>query len=209
MNFELLNYSPKGLVLDSALFYLNGGKNVENHLADQWMSRPQQVQWIKAKTDWLESYHEHIKSKTAARANSLIRAHGKMLDEGVLHEMFYAKDEDFDPLVAARQLNDYEVAILNDLKNHPQAHLAYDYGINLALCTEQERVKGYDLDHRMHMGMLFNKHLLKKQAPKQFVLNERGKLTLEAANELAKKEIEEWEMWRGMPSLYHLNDLEI
>ncbi len=132
----------------------------------------------------------------------------------VIPDCFYESDETFDAEKCARMINDYEVEILSDLKDNPQAKLKLS-GRCMELIQDSRVLKQYDVDFVHGFKWLIARELVKVEkmlGDRSMILSAvlpRADKIVIIAKKLQQQDVEEWELWRDMPSLYRCNDVDI
>lgn len=172
------------------------------------MSKVQMQAWIKHKEDQLEIVkHKYVKTLERKREERMQSFSDGSIDTPI-HEVFQAEGE-FDAELGGRLLNDYEVGFLKDLHEHAGSQLVFSH-LKLSLELPTGPIKTYEKDYLEQFLIFRVKGLVTlisfEKAKFVYVLSERGRSAYQVASLLSEKEVEEWQAWRDMPSLYQLND---
>lgn len=185
------------------------------------MTDKQFKEWFNFKKDSWLIYQQACAARKYVDAAENYEKMKSEIEEAPLHSVFFADDAEYDPKRAAQLINDYEVELLNDLSENPQALIVWG-SLSLELRTSLGPVKSYDREYYLHFSMLVAKALVElttgqeKEAVnkggksatslQRYKLNARGAQTLAIAKELAQKQVEEWESLHGYPSLYRIEE---
>lgn len=131
----------------------------------------------------------------------------------IVADCFFEPDETFDVEKAARMMSDYEISILSDLVDDGECRIRITFGIPVELVKNKMVIKKYDSDHGLALNWLVARNLILLDEEidlniKTFKLvMPRSALILEAARKISNQDIEDLELWTGMPSLYRCNDI--
>lgn len=132
----------------------------------------------------------------------------------IVPDCFFESDETFDVEKCARMLNDYEVEILSDFVANPETKAHFSVK-GMELVKDSTIIKRYDAQFIHGFKWLIARGLLKteRQVGKGcsilVPLMPRCAKLAEVAKKLQQTDVDEWELWRGMPSLYRCNNIEI
>jgi hypothetical protein len=131
----------------------------------------------------------------------------------IVSDFFFEPDETFDAQKAARMMSDYEISLLADLIEDSECYIRITQGNLIELVKNEVVIKTYDSDHSLAFSWLTARNLVLvkeeiglKTKTFKFVMPRSG-LILEAARKISDQDIENLELWTGMPSLYRCNDI--
>jgi hypothetical protein len=176
------------------------------------MNKQQQEEWYQLKKDyWSQYQRDCLVSKIMQSYDQVQVAKKKMVETG-LHPVFSVSNEEFNAVHAARLISDYEIEILNDLSTNPQSYLQWNK-VRLELITSLGILKKYDVEFNAYFSLLITKNLLVPATKREqldvfrFQISDWGIKVDLLAQELLKKEVEEWDDHRGIPSLYRWSEI--
>lgn len=181
----------------------------------QWMDEAAMKKELEFKKELIRVFSlEMVSDKTC----DMLALQDKMKEETLdkfVAECFFASDEELDVEKCARMISDYEVELLEAVSQEPDLYLKLAIA-EVSIAKEKgEALKKFGPEYANALQWLWARELLeveKQLGPKMFLFKavqpRAGRIVAEA-KKLQGIDVEAWEQWRGMPSLYRLNEVDI
>jgi hypothetical protein len=180
----------------------------------KWMSEEAMQEELELKKELIRMFAmQEMTAKTLDGLNFKEKVKDQDL-ANLVPECFRASDEELDVEKCGRMINDYEIEILEEMLKCPGARLRM-LASGISLIEGQLVLKDFGVEFVTGVKWLWGRGLidLDRTLPGNISLfktvDPRAGRIYEVAKRLQSSDVETWELWRDMPSLYRLNDFEI